>query len=231
MIKAPLFPLYLLGSLILMSCSPRVQISIAGDSKTGVQVTSKALPGTSELIRSFNTLGKGTPVLNVEDIKTSFTRAGFNKVQAISSDGISLQIDASAETGEKAFSVLNKAIAYEPSSFQITLSSDTIPEILTLVPSDTVEYLDFLMAPLLTGEQMSEGDYKELIASVYGQTIARELSESAFELVITVPKAISSYEAPPQARVVRQGARLTFTIPLTALLSGREKAVYRVEWK
>jgi hypothetical protein len=232
--KAPFFPFYffLFGSVTLMSCSPQVQISIAGNSKTDVHVTSKALPATSELIKSFNGLGKGTPVLNVEAIKASFTRAGFNQVQAVSSDGISLQIDAGAETVEKAFSsVAAGAIDYEPSSFQITLSSDTIPEILTLVPGDTIEYLDFLIAPLFTGERMSESDYKELIASVYGQTIARELSESAFELVINAPKAISSYEAPPQARVVRQGTRVTFTVPLTALLTEREKAVYRVEWK
>jgi hypothetical protein len=91
--------------------------------------------------------------------------------------------------------------------------------------------MDFLMAPLLTGEKLTESEYKALIASVYGQTIARELSESVFELVVRAPKAISSYEAPSTARAERQGARITFTVPLAALLAEREKAVYRVEWK
>jgi hypothetical protein len=223
--------LYILASFVLMSCSPRIQISIEEDSKTDVQVLSKALPATIALIRSFGALGNGTPALNVEAVKDSFIKSGFNRVYARSSDGISVEIDANAETGNDVFLVLNNAIVYESSSFQMTLSPDTIPEILALVPSNTIEYLDFIMAPLLTGEQMTESEYKEMITSIYGQTIARELSESVFELVITAPKTIFTYEAPPQARVEQRGARITFSLPLTALLVERGNAVYRVEWK
>jgi hypothetical protein len=223
--------LCLLGSLILMGCSPRIQISIAEDSRTTVQVTSETLPETIKMIKSFDELGMSVSNLNVEAIEAAFIQAGFERARAISADGISLEIDADAKTADEAFFVLNNAISYEHSSFQITLSPDTIPEILMLAPSNTIDYLDFLMAPLLTGEQMSESDYQAMVKSIYGQTIARELSESVFELVITAPKTISAYEAPKQARVAQQGARATFTIPLTALLVERGNMVYRVEWK
>jgi hypothetical protein len=237
--RAALFSLCLpfIGALVLMSCSPRIEISIAGDSKTGVQVNAAPKPETGALLRSLSAFGgtpAGTqgavPLFNVDAIKATFLKTGFDTAQAVSPDGLSLKINATSLRAAKVFSFLNKAIIYGPSSLQITLSPDTIPEILALLPRDTIASMDFLMAPLLTGEKMSEADYKTLIASVYGQTIARELSESVFELVFTAPKTISSFTAPSIARAEKQGARITFTVPLASLLAEREKAVYRVEW-
>jgi hypothetical protein len=228
--KVALLALCVLEFFVLPGCSPRVQISIAEDSKTDILILSQALPETIKLIKSFDALGQGVAALDVETVKASFIKAGFNQVYAKSSDGISLEIDANAEKAGEVFSVFHNAIDYEPSSFQITLSPDTIPEILALVPSNTRDYLDFIMAPILTGEKMTENEYKAMITSVYGQTIGRELADSVFELVIVAPKAISSYKAPPVARVQQRGSRVTFTLPLTAVLVENGNAVYRVEW-
>jgi hypothetical protein len=227
-------PLLLFLSIFLLcGCSPRIQIEVTEDGKTAFHISSTVKPQTAEIIRSVSAMGRGSPVLNVEAVKSSFLEAGFTAVSAVSMDGISLQADAAAESASRVFSVLNKAVVYnrEGREFQLILSTETVPEILSLLPRETRGYLDLLMAPLFTGEALSGAEYTEMIAAVYGNTIARELSESVFEFTFTAPGAILSCDGPPSVRIERSGQRnATFVIPLSALLVLRTQAVCRVQW-
>ncbi|MDR3284298.1 MAG: hypothetical protein LBS97_03855 [Treponema sp.] len=224
--------------LFFWGCSTRIQIAVDADDKTSFHITASVKPDTATLLKSLGSLGQGGLALNVEAVKSSFNKAGFTTVQAVSSDSGSLQIDAGAVSAAKAFSALKKAALYSPGTdkttgmFQITLSPETMPEILALLPAETVSYLDLLMAPVFTGEKLSEGEYLATIAAVYGKNIVRELSESVLEFAFIAPSTITSTEAPPQTRIEKRGSQeVSFFIPLTALLAEQRHLTYRIQWR
>ena len=71
--------------------------------------------------------------------------------------------------------------------FTITLTEETIAKTVAALPSELFEYADLLMAPVLTGEVMTEEEYLSLIAAAYGPQAATELKACSFELTMQCP--------------------------------------------
>jgi hypothetical protein len=104
-------------------------------------------------------------------------------------------------------------------------------EIFALLPSETLDYLDFFLdPPLFSGIQMSETDYLELIKTVYGSQMATSLEQSIFEITLAVPGTISSVAAPPFAKTTKSASKLTLSLPLAKLLCTNGETNFSVYW-
>ncbi len=78
----------------------------------------------------------------------------------------------------------------------ITLSRETVAKTIAALPAELFEYADLLMAPVLTGESITEEEYLALIGAAYGPQAASELESCSFRLAVQCP-----------AEVVRASAR------------------------
>jgi len=72
------------------------------------------------------------------------------------------------------------------------------------------------MAPVFTGEPMSEKDYTELVASLYGQDLADELASAHLNIALYAPENAKK-EKP-------------FSISLVTLLTLTEPVSYSLSW-
>jgi hypothetical protein len=107
----------------------------------------------------------------------------------------------------------------------ITISRATSPEILKLFSSDIVGYLEALMAPLATGEEITKSEYLELVTSVYNKPIRDEISGSRINASIDFPGPVTGVRGGTFS-----GRRAVFDIPLLDLLVLETPLSYEVTW-
>lgn len=65
---------------------------------------------------------------------------------------------------------------------QITLSPEILQDLITNQNNVIQKYADLLMAPCFTGDVMTKEEYKELVASLYGNEIADEITSGTIDL-------------------------------------------------
>ena len=94
-----------------------------------------------------------------------------------------------------------------------------------LLPQETAEYTEFLMAPLFTGERMSADEYAELIGSMYGKAMRADLETAFFNFDVSLSSAVTRAEIfPSDAGVVRiDGEKAEFQLFLNKFLSNSDK--------
>ena len=111
--------------------------------------------------------------------------------------------------------------------FSLTVTTELMQALLSQLPEETAGWSEMLMAPLFTGEEMSEAEYAELLGAVYGNKIVEEAANAAVTLCITVPAAILETKTPEYAKVSVSKNAAKISIPLLSFLT-ECNAVYSV---
>lgn len=114
----------------------------------------------------------------------------------------------------------------------LIISPSLVQTIVSTLPEDEKEMTDILMAPVLTGEKMSSEDYIDLIAIIFGDETAAELSSADFTVTMLAPdKNIVTKTALSDAKNVKtNGDKVTFTIPVVDLLTLSEAKTFSISW-
>jgi hypothetical protein len=108
----------------------------------------------------------------------------------------------------------------------VSLNRDEGPRILSLVSPEIADYFSALMAPLATGEALTKTEYLRLVASVYGQIVAEEISGGSIRAAVDFPGPISAVQGGTFT-----GKRAEFIVPLLDLLVLEKPLSYEVTWK
>jgi hypothetical protein len=108
----------------------------------------------------------------------------------------------------------------------VNLRRELGPEILSRISPEVTVYLEALMAPLATGEELTRAEYLKLVESMYGKGIADEISASAISASVDFPGPVQSVQGGTFS-----GARAVFQIPLLDLLVLERPLVYEVTWR
>jgi hypothetical protein len=108
----------------------------------------------------------------------------------------------------------------------ISVNIDTGPKIVSLLSQDAADYLSALMAPVSTGEPLTQAGYLGLVESVYGKGIAEELRGAVIRADIVFPGEITAIRGGTAS-----GNRADFTIPLLDLMVLNPPIQYEVIWK
>ncbi len=109
-------------------------------------------------------------------------------------------------------------VSRENKRVSIEISRDTLERALALMPPETRDYLDLFMAPVFTGEELTEREYREIIAAAYGKTLASELATSNFTMTVQCPATVSRATVSPPGTVATASNAAVFRVPLTTLL-------------
>ena len=107
----------------------------------------------------------------------------------------------------------------------ITLDRETVPAMLSLISPDVVYYLNFLFAPIVTGERIDKEEYLAQIGLFHSPEVAEELSGSEIRVSVGFPGPLVSVRGG-----VFSGRTAEFVIPLVDLLVLSRPLSYEAVW-
>lgn len=69
-------------------------------------------------------------------------------------------------------------------NIRLLFSAETLQKLYDLLPFELKSYIDMLMAPSFTGEEISDGEYLDLVGTVYGEKTADELKDGSVRFTV-----------------------------------------------
>ncbi len=236
--------IYLIALLGFAGCSSKLSVTAKADRSTDVSFQTAMGPVLSTTIRSIAS-GMGSNYVNskngqglfdTETIQEAFNDSDFTGVKVATPTQNSLSISASlphADHQTHATGTLRAAdfITCSDKVLVLTISPENLRTMAEGLPVSTKGYLDLFMAPVFTGEKMKRSEYRSLIATVYGENIAKELESSNIDVDLLPPKGKSIKKAAvPKSGSKVTGAKATFSIPLLDFLTMSTTETYSIEW-
>jgi hypothetical protein len=108
----------------------------------------------------------------------------------------------------------------------ITLNRETVPAMLGLISPDVIYYLNFIFAPIVTGERFDREEYLAQISMFHNPAVAEELSASEIRVSVSFPGTLVSVRGGTFS-----GRTAEFVIPLVDLLVLEQPLVYEAVWR
>jgi len=219
--------------LTLVSCAARINGSVSADGSAAFSVDMSMGPRMVSLIRSLNSAGgqDSDIVLDGPAIAQSMSMEGISSVSFKNTAPAAVQGDIRVSNVNRFLSEGDKAgfIIFEQhssgGSCRININLDNGPVILESLSPEISDYLNALMAPIATGENLSKNEYLDLVASFYNRAISSEISGSRISAFIDFPGAISDVKGGTFT-----GRRAVFDISLLDFLVLDTPLNYEVTW-
>ena len=216
----------------IFSCSPALSISLKNDDSADIQLE---ISNTESFFSNFsafmdfsedNFYDKEILSLNLEEL-------GFSNINLETGKNADLKLFAQLKnlSNLEQENPLSSLFIKNENSFEISINPDNLIDILETLPEIT-DYLDLLMAPVYTGEELSEQEYLELFASVYGKSFAKDFENTTFMLQVNVSEKINNIEIAKDniASVDISGSVATIKIPLYKLLWNSNITFFKIEF-
>lgn len=211
---------------IFSSCSTKASIQITDN--TEKSISCQIQPGLTleAVLRSFTGAERGTNLYNSTVLQNSLEQYGFTVQNMTFPEGSGLNISLNAKK------IDIPGTTFEDSSLTLVLNQQTMQQIIALMPEENIAYTELLMAPLITGENLTTEEYENLISSMYGKTLAAEMSKSIITVSFTAPKNILSATLNPQnsGTVKTKNKTTEFSIPLAKFLSLFSGVEFCIHW-
>jgi len=221
------------------SCASQINGSLAGEGQADLGVNADLKPGMSALIGRFAALAgtakPGAPLLDGPSLAASMARApGIASVSFTNKTPSSIEGPVKISRISDFLSGGNTGgiIIYEQKNSAgegicaVNFNLASGPQMLGLISPEISMYLSALMAPIATGDKTTKSEYLALVASVYGKTIADEISSSSIRASVTFPGAIQRVKGGTYS-----GRRADFDIPLLDILVLETPLSYEVVWR
>ena len=211
---------------ITVSCSSSAHIVIRDNTDYGL--TAEFIPSDllekniTRLLKQKAEQTDGQSVFNTQELKDAFTQTGITVKKITAKGTMGLNLVCSVPHDHELF---KDVINYDKKRHHtaVTLSPKSISSFLEMLPQESRDFIDMLMAPLFTGEKIPPAEYEELIGAAYGKKIAAELRSAEFVLTVDVPYTIQTARISPVGTVTVQvktekTSRASIRIPLLELL-------------
>jgi len=232
---------YLSFSLLFLtffSCAGRINGSLSADGSSALSINMSLEPRMTAMIRSFSAVMGQTdgPVLDAAAIAKSMSGApGIDSVSLKNTSPSAIEGTVrlskagefliAANTGDDQ----KKFIVFEQKNggrCEININRSNGPVILELLSREIADYLNALMAPIATGENLSKTEYLELVAFMYSKAVSDEIAGSRIRASIDFPGVITGVKGGTFS-----GRRADFDISLLDLLVLETPLSYEVQWK
>jgi hypothetical protein len=237
------------AALTFFSCSARIDAALAADASANAELSAAIEPHSAALIRSLAAVaarGSGgdpraaasAPVLDGPALSRSLSRApgvAAANLRNQTPDRIAGAIKITRMTdllnagGNSALAsrIFNYTPAgADPARLAIHLDRSVGPGAVPLMSAEAADYLSALMAPVVTGEALTKADYRGLVASIYGEGVAAEITAAAITVVLTLPGRVVSSKGG-----TFQGRTVSFVFPLIDLLVLETPLDCDVRWR
>lgn len=166
-------------SIFFTSCGNEVKIKAEADG-LGFEYT---ISGASEFFSLFYADEEYEVTgFDTEGTKKYFEDSGFNKVSARSLESKALKVEGSLSNSKEDPFSKSGMIAKSGNGVLVKLNKETLQRFYESLSDELRSYFDMLMAPGFSDDEMTDEEYIELIAEVYGQTLADELSKAVIKI-------------------------------------------------
>ena len=216
------------------SCATQINGALAADGSAALSVGVALEQQITLLAQRLSAAGGqgGGPVLDGPAISSSIAAARGVASAALRNTG------PAALEGQVRISAIDQFLAAadgrgfidfyqggEIKQCNVYINRENGPVIIELLSPQIADFLNALMAPLATGEEMSRAEYLELVASFYNRAISDEIAASRIRASIDFPGAVTSVRGGTFS-----GRRVNFDIPLVDLLVLETPLSYEVRW-
>ena len=216
--------LFLIFSFLICCCfsSCKVFLSLTQKQNGDVNVEFSGIPEEAFIntIKSFLTTDSESTtnknlIIDTAQIKSFLINSGFTNVEVSNQIGANVDIKMTIPK-DKTFIFDSKLVfsnnSESNSSFGIELSPATLQTFYANADEQIISILDILISPAFYGEEISEEEYIETIASLYGNDVAAEMNKS--EIYITLKN--------------KSGKSLKKSLPLKTLLTLKQSV--KIGW-
>jgi hypothetical protein len=215
------------------SCASMINGVISADGSTELAVVDAALqPSITSLIRRLTYAAGQTdePILDGAAITQSMRNApGITYALLKNTSPSSVEGIVQISNINEFLSLIdsNKFIVFDKTAkrCQININRENAPVMLSLLSPEITGYLNALMAPAATGENMSKREYLELVAMFYSKTISDEIAAAQIRASVEFPGTITTVKGGTFS-----GRQANFDIPLLDLLVLEAPLSYEVRW-
>ena len=229
------FAVFFVSLFAFAGCTARAALSLDADKGAALSFKTEAGKSLEQTVTAFTGTEENKTLFDNAKIKAGFEKAGFtlDSLSFSGKTGISLSARSAdirkADTGG-ALSFLSDA---DGETLSVKLCPATLNSLLKLMPEEAAEYTEFLMAPAFTGEKMSEKEYADSIAGMYGSTMRKESEASFFIFDVSAPGEITEASVLPAGTgsASKSGKKASFRIALNTLLSNSDEITIRARWK
>ena len=211
---------------ITIACSSSAHIVIRDN--TDYDLTAEFVPSSllekniTQLLKQKNEQVDGQSVFNTKELKEALAQSGITVKEITVKGSMGLRL---ACTVPQTHELLKDVIGYDKKERKAVLriSPENIVSFLEILPQESRDFIDMLMAPLFTGDAIPPAEYEELIGAAYGKKIAAELRNAEFTLTVDVPYKVQTARISPAGTVTVQTktektSRALIRIPLLELL-------------
>lgn len=179
------------SALLVTACPVYINVTALDNNQAAYHFNTTCGQATNELIASFDTKASGnknssTTIFDTVEIERALFQMGFtaNSATTNKSSGNYEELNIKFNCSDKKFDFVKiirdeKGLAKQ---MQITLSPAVLQDLITNQNNVIQKYADLLMAPCFTGDAMSKEEYIDLVASLYGNEIAKEITSGTINI-------------------------------------------------
>ncbi len=231
-----LFPLLLplTAVILLAACSPSLVITVHPDDSADIAFSANPSPAGSSLTRRVTGADDdATPLYDRDAVSEGLSGMGIRleTLSFPSGDGLAFSGSVSSLAHIPGGALVRTA---SPEGITLSLSPESVNAVLGKLPTGTQDILELLMAPILTGEQLSREEYRDILAAAYGERAAEELATASCTIHLRTPQPVRSavFSGPDSVSVPIEyaGNTVSAAIPLDLLLTLSAPLNLTVSW-
>lgn len=230
-------------SLLFVSCETKFSVTAFADSSAEIDFHSSL----GELI--YNTIisvaasgdpsAYGKPLFEKKEIENALKGSDLINPEVIipSNDGVEVAGKILSPDKQKSVSDIGglkvaNFVNCGSNTITVILSPALIQTLIASLPEDAQALAALLMAPVITGEQMSVSDYLDLISVIYGDEMRKDLETSSVRIELSVPegKLIKKTSLSDAKNVKTTSTKAGFSIPVSELLTLDEAKTFSITW-
>ena len=187
------------------SCTSEITLELKKDGSVEVEFFGTAGNAFATLIKSAvgmsETADSGSVIFDTKEIEYEMGTNGFSNIKAVSKKGTDLTVSMTDKNRKSAL-FTSGVVSIENGKLSASLSPQNLVKFYKSADSQTVMFLDMLLAPVFNDEKMSQEEYSEVLEAFYGEEIAKEMKDSRFRITLKNPDGTQTVQSIPFIKIL-----------------------------
>lgn len=187
------------------SCTSEITLELKKDGSVEVEFSGTAGNAFATLIKSAvgmsETADSGSVIFDTKEIEYEMGTNGFSNIKAVSKKGTDLTVSMTDKNRKSAL-FTSGVVSIENGKLSASLSPQNLVKFYKSADSQTVMFLDMLLAPVFNDEKMSQEEYSEVLEAFYGEEIAKEMKDSRFRITLKNPDGTQTLQSIPFIKIL-----------------------------
>lgn len=184
-------------------CTSEIKITENKDGSVSVYVYGEAGEAFSKMILA-STGSNENSVLDTKVISAELEKHGFTNVEVKSKSTRDLAVKIT-DSKKSSYLFTSKLLQNSDEGINLNITRESLERFYELADEQTKSILDLFLAPIFNDEELSEEEYIETIASVYGDSAANEIKNSELKIILTNKTVLNAVQKIPLSRLLTSG--------------------------